>query len=341
MNMNLRRSLLRVAPAAAVIFAVTPIAARADIVPAPPAQASGVAAQVGSLLDVSRTEATAGPGAPSAEASALRLAGQPVLDLGGSQTGDGQTGGSLVDTGASLPVRAQVAPWEAAAQGTHSPTRHARGSAAAARVDAPTIAEADVLSSQSEATHTDQRSTGTAVSDAADVELLDALRLVLLHSEVTSDGQGHSYLVSVNGTEIGTDDQLRQSPLCALNAAGLADLSCLTASGGTGESGGITGGAQVAQLDPALEAIAAIDPVAVFTTTSSGATAQAVDSEQVSPATAVNIETGRAAAPAEAAQAAGTLPRTGTAAAALAGVAIALVVFGLGLRCLRARPATR
>jgi hypothetical protein len=335
--MSLRRSLLRIAPAASIIVALTPLAARADIVPAPPAQASAVAAQVGSLLDVSRTGATAGPDASGSQASVLRLAGEPVLGLGASQTGDGQTGGALVDTGAALPARVQVGPWQASADGTHTSTRHARGSAAVARAEAPAIARAGLLTSQSEASSTDQHSTGTAVSDGADADLIDALRLVLLHSEVTSDGEGHSYLVSVNGTEIGTDDQLGDSPLCALNAASLADLSCLTASGGAAASGGgIGGAAQVIGIDPALDALATVDPIAAFATTSSSGTAQGGSAPLPAPAEAGGTDTSRAVAPiaaaADASPSSGTLPRTGTGAAALAGLAVALSVFGLGLR---------
>jgi hypothetical protein len=274
----------------------------------------------------------------------LRLAGEPVLGLGGSQTGDGQTGGALVDTGAALPARVQVGPWQASADGTHTSTRHARGSAAVARAEAPAIAKAAVLTSQSETSYTDQHSTGTAVSDGADVDLIDALRLVLLHSEVTSDGEGHSYLVGVNGTEIGTDDQLGDSPLCALNAANLADLSCLTASGGVAATGGgIGGAAQVVGIDPALDALATIDPIAAFATTSSSGTAQG--GSVPLPVAAGGIDTSRDVAPIAAAadttQQSGTLPRTGTGAASLAGLAVGLVVFGFGLRRLGVAPVGR
>src|SRR4051794_37006327 len=115
--MVLRRSLLSIAPAASMILALTPVAAHADLIPAPPAQASGVAAQVGSLLDISKTDATAGGGTSSAQASVVRVGGEPLLGLGGTQTGEGDSGGSLLDTGSSLPAQVQLAPWRA---GTHS-----------------------------------------------------------------------------------------------------------------------------------------------------------------------------------------------------------------------------
>jgi hypothetical protein len=324
-------------PACVVGFALAPVAARADVIPAPPGQASGVAAQVGSLLDVSRTGATADSGAPSAEASVVRLGGEPLLDLGGSQEGDGATGGSLLDTGATLPARVQAAPWQASADGSHGATRHARGSAAVARADLPDVVTAGVLTSDSEATHTDRRSTGTAVTDGFQLGVLDAIRLVLLHSDVSTEGDGHSYLVGLNGTEIGTEDQLGNSPLCALDAAGLASLSCLTSSGGNGAESPV---AQVAALTPAIEALAVVNPVAAFTTSAASGDASPVAAAPVT-APVVEGEAARAAAPEPAATnnaQASALPRTGTAVASLAGLAVALLIMGFALRRFRVLP---
>jgi hypothetical protein len=348
-----RRSILFLTPAACAALALPATAAHADVpVPAPPAQASGVAAQVGSLLDISRTGATAGTGAPTAQASVIRLQGQPVLDLGGTQSGDGETGGSLVDTGASLPVRAQVAPWHAAADGTHTSTRHATGSAAVARADAPHIVRAGVLSSSSDASYTDQHSTATAVSDGADVALLDAVRLDLLHSEVKSDGQGHSYLVGLNGTELGTDQQLGSTPLCSLSAPGLFDLSCLTATGGNAAPGlgGVTdGAANVINVNPALGGIAGLNPVAAFTAAASSGSGGPAATTAPAPDTAVEgaeasraVPTPAAASSSDtAAQTLGRLPRTGANPAALLASALTALLGGLGLRRLRPRPASR
>lgn len=336
--MVLRRSLLSIAPAASMILALTPVAAHADLIPAPPAQASGVAAQVGSLLDISKTDATAGGGASSAQASVIRVGGEPLLGLGGAQTGEGDSGGSLLDTGSSLPAQVQLAPWRA---GTHTSgqTRQSKSSAAVAKAVVPSVAGVGVLTSDSQASWTGQKSNGTAVTDGFQLDLLDALRLVLLHSEVTSDGRGHSYLAGVNGTEIGTDDQLGSSPLCAASAAELVNLSCLTASGGNGANGDLTSGAaQVAQIDPALAVLGAVDPVATFTATSSSGTGRPDLSAPAAPTPDVSIDASRSAAPAavagavETARSAGALPRTGMPAGPLAGVAVALVVFGLGLR---------
>src|SRR5579884_1796594 len=271
-SMKLLRSLLVVTPAAGVLT-LAPVAAHADVtIPAPPGQASGVAAQIGSLLGISGTQATAGSGAPSADANVISLAGQPLLGLGGTQTGDGDSAGALADTGSSLPARVQVAPWHAAASGTGTATRHAQSSAAVGRADLPGVVSAGVLTSDSEASATDQQSTGRAVTDGVDLGLLDGLRVVLLHSEVDSAGQSHSYLASLNGTELGTDAQLGNSPLCALDAPGLLGLSCLTATGGNGAGvpGGLTSAAaNVATVTPALAALSAVNPVSAFTTSAS------------------------------------------------------------------------
>ena len=346
----MRRQALRIAvPACAAALGMAPVAARADIIPAPPAEASGVAAQVGSLLDISKTDATAGQGDTSAQASVIRLAGQPVLNLGGTQQGDGDTGGSLLDTGASLPAQVQVAPWHAAVDGTHAPTHHARSSAAVARAEVPTVAAAGLLTSDSEASYTDQKSTGTAATDGFQLGVLDAIRVVLLHSEVTTEGQGHSYLVGLNGTEIGTDQQLGTSPLCALNAPNLLSLSCLSASGGNGVAGGVSNAAaQVVQVTPALAALSGLNPVAAFTAAASSGTAQTPAAAAApAPTPVLATETSRAVAPsaaevapASAGRASGALPRTGTGAASTAAGAFAVALLGFALRRLGRRAAT-
>jgi LPXTG-motif cell wall-anchored protein len=349
-----RRSFL-VTPAACAALVLIPAAAHADVVPAPPGQASGVALEVGSLLDISKTDASAGSGAPAAQASVIRLQGQPVLNLGGTQTGDGDTGGSLLDTGSSLPGRVQVAPWHAAADGSQGPTRHAKSSAAAARAGVPDVVDAGVLTSSSEASYTDQASSGTALSDGADVVLLDALRLNLLHSEVNSGGRGHSYLVGLNGTEIGTDDQLGASPLCSLTAPGLLTLSCLTASGGTaapGVGGATSGTANVVALDPVVDSLAALNPVAAFTTAASsgGASATPIGAAPAPAPSVAGDETSRAVPPPAAttgtagqslARSTGRLPRTGANSLSLLASGMTALLGGLGLRRFRRRPASR
>ena len=326
------------------------MAAHADFVPAPPGHASGVAAQVGSLLDISKTDATADSGASSAQASVIRLGGQPLLGLGGTQQGEGDAGGSLVDTGASLPARVAVAPWHAAVH-RNGATRNAKSSAAVARAALPQVVEAGVLTSDSEASYTDEKSTGTAISDGLNLALLNTARVVVLHSEVSSDGKGHSYLVDLNGTKIGTDDQLGNSPLCVLNAPGLFGLTCLTASGGDGSpgAGAVTNAsAEVARVTPGVEALSVLNPVAAITTAGSSGTGAA----PAAPAPVPAGETSRAAtSPAQQAgaevagqtlgQTTGRLPRTGTNPASLLAAGLPALVGGVGLRRFRHRVANR
>ena len=341
--MHRRHTLLVAIPACVAVLwlASAPAgASRLVPVPAPDATASGVAAQVGSLIDVSRTGATAGSSTASSEASVIRITEEPVLGLGGTQQGDGQTAGALLDTQSTLPARVQLAPWAASASGSGGSTRQAKSSAAVARADVPDIAQAGVLTSDSEATHTDQKSSGTAVTDGFQLSVLDAIRLVLLHSEVSSEHGGSSYLLGLNGMEIGTDEQLGASPLCALDAEGLLSLSCLSASGGAG--GAVSEAAsQVAQVNPALEVLSILDPVAAFTasaTAGTGEPATAAAPEATAPQ-ATETETSRATAP-DAVAGGATLPRTGATIASLAALAVALLLFGVALRRFRLRPAT-
>lgn len=320
------------------------LASRTEVIPAPPGQASAVAAQVGSLLDISKTDAAADAGTASSSASVVRLGGEPLLSLGGSQNGDGQTGGALLDTGATLPAQVQVAPWSASAQGTGTATRQSESSAAVATANVPDIASAGVLTSQSEASHTDQKSTGKATSDGLQLGVLDALRLVLLHSEGSTEGNGHSYLVGLNGTEIGTDEQLGESPLCGLEL-GLASLTCLSVSGG---NGGTNVAAQIAEVVAAVEPLGVVNPVSAFTAAASSGTGQPAAVAAPAETAVAGAESSRGATPDTAAttdtvaaaqnENTGALPRTGAAVASIAGLAFALMLLGLALRRFRGAP---
>ena len=346
----MRRHMLFITVATSATVLLSPVAARADrvgIVPAPPGHASGVALQVGTLLDISKTEATADSGTPSAQASVIRLGGQPLLNLGGVQQGDGETGGALIDTGTSLPARIEVAPWHAAVAGTAGPKRTSAASAALARARMAKVFRIGVLQSYSEASYTDEKSTGAASSDGADIGLLEAVRVVLLHSEVATEGRGHSYLIGLNGMEIGTDDQLGTSPICALNVPTLVGLSCLTASSGLGAAAN-KGAAEVARVTPAAAALATVNPVAAFTTAGTSGSGTAGISLPAPVPAVMPAEAERSfssAAPAvEAAQQAapsshqGELPRTGTGTALPAAVALTVLLLGAMLRRIQPRP---
>src|SRR5439155_26302774 len=102
---------------------------------------------------------------------------------------------------------------------------------------------------------------------------LTPLTVVRLHPGVKTEGDGPSHLVGLNGTEIGTDDQLGKRPLCALTLPSVLSLSCLPASGGSGTPAApgtpTEAAAEVAKVDPAVAAVSMIDPVDAFTASSS------------------------------------------------------------------------
>ena len=181
---------------------------------------------------------------------------------------------------------------------------------------------------------------GSASSDGVDLGLADVARLIRLHSEVNSEGQGHSYLVGLNGTEIGTDDQLGQA--CALEAVDLVALSCLQASGGP-VGGLLAGSAELLGVTSPLGT--ALDPVAAFSATASSGTGS--DPISVLPTTAAltaDAETARSVTPAAAATSGATagqgLARTGVAVAAMAAAALAALLAGAVLRLLGRRRVT-
>ena len=331
----MRRHTLFVAASACAVLTLAPIAARADITtPAPPSKASAVAAQVGSLLDISKTDAAANREGAESRASVLRLGGQTLLGLGGEQKGEGETGGALLDTGKALPAQVELAPWKAAA-GKDGATRTSKASAALARARLDKVLSLKVLSSESEAAHTDAKSTGTAISDGVDLELLDAIRVVLLHSEVSSEGKGRSYLVGLNDTQIGTADQLGK--VCSLELPSIAALSCLTADGGA--AGPVTNAStDVATVTPTLAAISALNPVAAFTAaTSFGAGETAADAVPAAPAPVVQAAEATRTSDAPAATTidttgAAALPRTGAAVAGLLTSALTFLLLGGLLR---------
>jgi hypothetical protein len=318
----MRRQVLCAAAPACLLIGLTPVAASAGV--APPANATATAARLSNLAGISTTGASASDLNSNARAAVISVGGQPVLGTGGSRDTEGESGGALLDTADKLPARARVAPWKASAKGSKSSAhRSSHAEAALARVEAPNVVKAGVLTSEANADHSPELSTGKSVSDAADVTLLDTARIVLLHSEVGSNTKGGSYLVGLNGTKIGSDEELGKS--CALDVSGLASLSCLTVAGGVG-NGVTTGSAEVLGVQTAL----GLNPVSAFATTATTAPGSVEMPIVTAPAVSTPVETPRAAAAAPAP--AVELPRTGVAAASMASSALAALLFGLGLR---------
>ncbi|MGH9042596.1 MAG: hypothetical protein ACRDZ3_20470 [Acidimicrobiia bacterium] len=317
----MRRLTLITATSAVILFA-TPFAAHAareGLIPAPPATATATALSVADILHVSDTGAQATTDSSSAQASVIDVGGAPLLGLGGSQSGPGTSDGALLDTGATLPVQAEVAPWSASAS-TSETERTSSGSAAAARAEVPETLHLDVLESESQATHTDEKSTGTGASNAADLGVLDILQLVLLHSEVTSDGEGTSFLVGANGIEIGSDEQLEG--ICSLVAHPLLAVTCVEATGGL--AGGLS---EVLRAESGL--LPPVELASAFAVESSGGVGEQVATPEtevapIADSTETPRELGETEEPTSGG---GTLPRTGAglaASALLGGLALAL-----------------
>lgn len=318
----MRRPILSAAAPACLLLGLTPVTAMAADAPA--GEATATALKAGSLVGISETGAKADPAKSEGRASVISVGDQPLLDTGGSQPSEGESQGALVDTGKGAPVRAQVAPWQASAKGSKSSAkRSSKATAALARVEAPGNVKAGVLTSDSQAEHTTTQSEALSTSDAVDLTLGDAARIVLLHSEVGSTGKGHSYLVAANGTKIGTDEDTTKA--CNLDA-GVASLSCLTASGGVAD-GLTTGDAQVLGVETAL----GLDPTAAFRTTASFGSGSVVPpilpaiAEQILPSAEAPRTVSAAAPEAE-------LPRTGAAAASLGASGLAAALTGTALR---------
>ncbi len=324
------RRLFFLAALPACILLAVPVAAQAardGLIPAPQASATATALSLADLLEVSTTGAQAGTDASSAQATVVELGGAPLLGLGGTQSGPGTSDGALLDTGSTLPAQVQVAPWEATASQSDT-ERSSSGSAAAARADVPQVLDVDVLESKSQATHTDEKSTGEGFSNGVNLGLADTLRIVLFHSEVSSAGEGSSYLVGLNGTEIGSDEQL--NGICSLLAHPLLSVSCLEVAGGLG--GGL---AELAGIDSGL--LPPVELASAFSAATSGGTGESVLGavEEAAPVAApvvAGTETARAPEAVATETAGGMLPRTG-AGVALTGLAAAMAIaLGLALR---------
>lgn len=211
--------------------------------PAPPGDASAVAAEVNGVITVGKSVAHAGSDGGSADADALSVLGQQVS--GGSQKGVGSKTGNLIGTGDTPVGDAEVAPWTAKVTNNNGGYQ-SHAEAALAHADIADLVELWVLHSISDAAWAPGASSGDAQSDGAEVSALGQLDIKVLHSEAHSSGKGHSDLLVVNGTEIGSSDQANGA--CKLDVSPVIDLLCLTAKGGTGADGVTSAGSDVASF---------------------------------------------------------------------------------------------
>jgi hypothetical protein len=207
--------------------------------PAPAGSSEAVAAQVGDLIEVGYTQATADQNKGEATATALGIGGEPLGDAtGGTQKGAGSSEGGIFDSGDTPLGRLMVTPWKATVTQT-ADKRTADSDAALVRlilIDSST-ASADVLRTRSHAEHNGMESKGSTSSDGvwANVGGEEGLTVVLLHSETSSSAKGNSsYVAGINDNKILSSDEAGNS--CAVEVPGVITLGCLAASGGKGAS---------------------------------------------------------------------------------------------------------
>lgn len=318
--------------------------------PAPPGSAEAYALRVGSVAAISHTKASASGSGTSSTANALELGGNPpASQFGGTQTGFGESKGALIDTGTTPLGRLAVAPWDA-----NNGTNSAEGLADLVLLDLGTqgtqqSASLRVLQSDSKANYTPTSSTGSASSDGAILNLggPSGLNVDVLHSESSSSGAGSSYLLSVNGNQIGTSQQTNGK--CAITIPGLLTVDCLTSTGGTATNGVIPSGGAVGTLDlgnggltGALiqsNSASTAAPASVNPPTVSSGSGGAPETGPSSSAPAANAA--EAAPSTAASHAASSLPFTGANIGILLGSALGLAGAGFGLvaAARRRRPA--
>ena len=308
------------------------------VIPAPTSSAQAYAANILDAIAISHTLASAGSGTTKGTANVIEIGGNPLLpQLGGTQTGAGNSNGVLLDTGSlGIPTSAlqlQVAPW--AVTNTQSSSATSSNSIADLLVltlgDTTTSSSASlrVLQSTSNANWTSGLSQSNATSDGAILNLggPSGLNVDVLHSDTSSSTPGSSYIISINGNQIGTNSQAGGQ--CALTIPSLLSLSCLTATGGL--AGTVTSG-----LSQVLGVT--ITPLGtganLFTTSANSGSGQGITLPPVLPGGNVT-QTGNnhPAANVHAAVKAGrhALPFTGLDVPVLLGIAILLLTAGTGL----------
>lgn len=212
-------------------------------VPAPAATSEAYALVLANLLAISHTKSSASGGGTSSTANVLEIGGKPLASqFGGTQSGVGSSSGHLIDLGQANAFRFAVAPWSASnSQSSSQTTANSIADLLILGLGNPSTSQSAslrVLQSQSSSTWTSGQSTGTGSTDGAILNLGGAkgVTVDLLHSQTSSSGTGSSYLISLNGNQIGSSGQT--SGKCSITLPGLISLDCLTTSGG--KSGLIT-----------------------------------------------------------------------------------------------------
>ena len=302
--------------------------------PAPGATAEAYAVEIDGILALSHTKASASGSGASSTADPLELGGSvPASQFGGTSNGPPGSSGALLDTGPSSQFRLALAPWsDTNSQSTSSSSANALADILLLDLgDQSTTQSASVrvLESQSTANWTAAQSTGSSSSDGAIIKAggPSGLNIDVLHAESSSSGNGSSYLLSINGNQIGSSSQVNGQ--CTLSIPGLLSLNCLTSTGGVAGTVTSSGGSV---LTSTIGTGAQSLPVNAFTaSTQTTKSTPSVSSGSGGQTGGTGSGTGTGTGSGSAAQTSGSLPFTGLDALGLVGLALALGLSGTGL----------
>jgi hypothetical protein len=208
--------------------------------PAPGSTASANAVDVDGIVTVGGTSSSSNSDGGSAHADALDVLGTRVSG-GDSSDPNKPASGNIIGTGDTPVGDAEVAPYSASVK--HDATSSsADADAALAHAGLAGLLEVWVLHSHSHSDWSSDQSNGSASSDGAEVSGAGH-DIKVLHAETASGHKGSSALLVLDGQGIGTSDQAGGA--CALDLSPIAQVLCLTATGGVGKNGQTTSGAAV------------------------------------------------------------------------------------------------
>jgi hypothetical protein len=191
---------------------------------------------------VSCTNAQSSGGSSGASANEFTVFGNSFA--GGQASGNDSTRDSIVAVDAGPIASAFIAPWIASSSSSNS------NGASSAHADLATVRVGDqlatvaVLDAQSTAaSHQDSTGStgrGTGNTNAASADLLQGkFAVILVHTDSSSTGQGHAYVASLNGQQIG---QSSNGTPITIPGGGTIELVPSSSSGGQTSSGGATAG---------------------------------------------------------------------------------------------------
>lgn len=202
---------------------------------APPRTASANALSIAPLdTCISCTNAAAGPDAADANATAIRILGHDVA--AGDASGNQQVSGALFALPANPLLSLAIADWMASAQSSDT------ASSAASRAslvdldlgpNGNEVVKLAVLEAGSNASWNASQSTGSAYTNGVNLNLGNgALVIIVLHSDADSSGTGHTYVASINGTQILNNEQVGQPIVITVPGVITITLLQVNASGG-------------------------------------------------------------------------------------------------------------